>query len=236
MSSSCQALSFCSLCWGSGESGRATRIAPIALGLLPHWEHPKMLSHSDLAHFNPSFLAESHKKMPNIPLDRALPFSPSPIFIVSEPFLTARAPTLPSKQLCLEACLFLFTSEGGSRLTPVACILLLNTPAWPTQAEVSITPSVSETLWVESLWVTPEMTDVEWCLWWGLRGARALQAACRVPAHLNAASGVDRFSCCCLLHESGAWKGWLSRHGKSGCINKSVHSQLRAVMVTVDVL
>lgn len=65
---------------------------------------------------------------------------------------------------------------------------------------------------------------------------RTIQPAWKVPAELNPASSEARFSDCHLLRESGTWKCWLLRNGKSGFINKSARSQLRAVMVAVDVL
>lgn len=97
------------------------------------------MSPSGCFHFSPSFLAEFSKKMPTIPIDRSFSVSTLPQFQV-EPLFLANVPNFT---------LFIFVSKGGSRFTPVACILLRNTQAWHTHAEISVIPSVSKTLRLE---------------------------------------------------------------------------------------
>lgn len=70
--------------------------------LVPHCQYPQMLSHSELFHFNPSFLAVSCQKMPNILIDRSSSVSTLSSF-QADPLFLANVPSFTLKQLCFAA-------------------------------------------------------------------------------------------------------------------------------------
>lgn len=70
--------------------------------LVPHCQYPRTLSHSKLFHFNPSFLAVSCQKMPDIPIDKSSSVS-TLSSSQADPLFLANVPSFTLKQLSFAA-------------------------------------------------------------------------------------------------------------------------------------